>query len=55
MVSKLLLSVPQYCGIARGEEDKQNDLRRNRITTKIILAQSDEASGKKDKLQQKEF
>lgn len=37
----------------RGEEDQQKDLSRNIITVKIILHQSDEASGKKDKLQQK--
>ena len=34
----------------QGEEDKQNDLRRNIITAKIILAPADEALGKKDKL-----
>ena len=35
----------------RGEEGKENDLRRNIITVKIIFWRPDEAAAEKDKLQ----
>jgi hypothetical protein len=49
MVTKLILK--RNLDIFRpDEEDKQNDLNRNRITAKIILRQSDEVWLKNSKL-----
>ena len=51
MVAKLSCCVPQHCGISQDEENKRNNLRRNKITMKIISRQFDEVLAKNNKLQ----